>query len=317
MMSSLQPAAGEEGAVPAQASPVQPPIGQPIAPPARCKNCDAVLLGHYCSNCSQPADVHVPTTMELIHELMEGITHSDSRLWRTLRCLVLQPGKLTQEFVAGRRVAYLPPFRLYLVLSVIFFLLASLSHTRGEFISFKDTASTSAPPSDTEHCDQIKFEGFLRADDLNQRLIHACKEIVRDNGANLVHVALGTLSKAMFIFLPLIACLNMLLYWHPRYRYAEHLLFFVHLHALYFLAAILLLGAIDAAHAWPNLQGAVDTLQTVLGWLISIYTVIAVRRVFAKSWKGAFTKSVALFVVYVSVFALTVGGVFVYALLQI
>ncbi len=76
--------------------------------------------------------MHVPTTMELLHELLEGITHSDSRLWRTLTTLWFKPGKLTAEFVAGRRVAYLPPFRLYLILSVILFLMLSFLHTSGE-----------------------------------------------------------------------------------------------------------------------------------------------------------------------------------------
>jgi hypothetical protein len=50
---------------------------------------------------------------------------------------------------------------------------------------------------------------------------------------------------------------------------------------------------------------------------MAIYTVIAVRRVFAESWAGAFVKTFALSFVYVSVFALTVGGVFLYAMLQI
>src|SRR6202020_2190207 len=97
----------------------------PAAVPARCKNCDALLLGRCCVHRSQASNVHVPTTKELVHEMLEGITHSDSRLWRTLTTLWFKPGKLTQEFVAGRRVAYLPPFRLYLILSIIFFLLLS------------------------------------------------------------------------------------------------------------------------------------------------------------------------------------------------
>src|SRR6267142_5585655 len=108
------------------------------AAPARCKNCDAVLLGRFCIDCSQAANVHVPTTRELVHELLEGITHSDSRLWRTLTTLWFKPGKLTEEFVAGKRVAYLPPFRLYLILSIIFFLITSLVHTSGEAIVFDE-----------------------------------------------------------------------------------------------------------------------------------------------------------------------------------
>jgi hypothetical protein len=305
-MSSLTPAAGHEVAVSAKSSEIAP---------ARCKNCNAVLLGRFCANCSQAADVHVPSTGELAHELLEGLTHSDSRLWRTLKYLWFKPGRLTQEFVAGRRVAYLPPFRLYLVLSVIFFLVASLSHPSGKVIQFDHAAGS--PASGVNNCDDISFVTAPGYPDLNQRIRHVCREVVRDNGDNLMHVALATLSKAMFIFLPLVAFLNMLFYWHPRYRYAEHLLFFVHLHALYFSAGILMLAAIETSHSWPKLQGAADILRALLGWAVTIYTVIAVRRVFAKSWAGALFKTFALSVVYLGVFALTVGGVFVYAMLQL
>src|ERR1700689_1016640 len=127
-MSAIGPAAAQDIVAPEAAAVV----------PARCKNCDAVLLGRFCSNCSQAANVHVPTTRELVHELLEGITHSDSRLWRTLTTLWFKPGKLTTEFIAGRRVAYLPPFRLYLVLSVILFLMFSFIHTSGEAIKFDE-----------------------------------------------------------------------------------------------------------------------------------------------------------------------------------
>jgi hypothetical protein len=285
-----------------------------VAAPVLCKNCGAALLGRFCVNCSQAADVHVLTTRELVHELMEGLIHSDSRLWRTLKNLWFKPGRLTQEFVAGRRVAYLPPFRLYLVLSVIFFLIASFSHMHGEFIHFDHTPGAA---KNMDSCDDIDIGAIAQYPDFNQRVRHACKEIVRDNGANLTHVALSTMSKAMFIFLPLIAFLHWLMYWHPKYRYAEHLLFFVHLHAFYFSAAIVLLLATDAADLWPKLQGANDGLQKLLGWSVVLYTVIAVRRVFAKSWKGAFFKTLALSLAYLVVFALTVGGVFLYALLQL
>src|ERR1700723_3691896 len=95
---------------------------------ARSLNCGAALTGRYCANCGQTADVHVPSTRELFHEAIEGITHSDSRLWNSLKLLWFKPGKLTQEFVAGRRAAYLPPFRLYLVFSVIFFFFAAFFH---------------------------------------------------------------------------------------------------------------------------------------------------------------------------------------------
>jgi hypothetical protein len=291
------------------------PRDAPDAELAHCKNCDAMLLGRFCVNCSQAADIHVPTTHELAHELMEGLTHSDSRLWRTLTSLWLKPGQLTQEFVAGRRLAYLPPFRLYLVLSVLFFFLASWSNS-GRNVAVIDPAAAS-PTSKITGCDGIEFEGLAQFPDLNRRIQRVCKQIVSDRGASLLHVVVGTASKAMFIFLPLVAFLHMLLYWRPRYRYAVHLLFFIHLHAYFFSAAILMLVAIDAAEIWPSLRSAADLLETLLGWSLLIYTVIAVRRVFTKSWAGALVKTGALSFIYLTVFTLTIAGVFFYALLQL
>jgi hypothetical protein len=298
--------------------------------PARCKNCGAVLLGRYCVNCSQAADVHVPTTRELLHELLEGLTHSDSRLWRTLTTLWFKPGKLTLEFVAGRRAAYLPPFRLYLIISVIFYLIASFLHTQGRVIRLDDgsksvtsrptapRSAASSPSADAlTSCEDVNFVTFLKRPEWNARFKHACEEIVRDKGENFLHIAIATSSKAMFIFLPLVAFLHMLLYWRPRYRYAEHLLFFVHLFALYFSVAILSVSAINAAYMWPKLSGASNALQTVIGWSLAIYTVIAMRRVFQRSWAGTLFKAAMLSVVYLAVFALTAAGVFGYAILQL
>jgi hypothetical protein len=301
------------------------PVEAAVPSPARCKNCDAVLLGRFCASCSQAADVHVPTTRELAHDLLEGVTHSDSRLWRTLTTLWFKPGKLSEEFVAGRRVAYLPPFRLYLVLSILFFLMASFLHMSGAAYKFDEAlkpggapaaASKPATPRITS-CADVKIEIFSGYPQLNSRVQHVCEAFVRDNGESWLHLALGTMSKAMFIFLPLVAFLNMLMYWWPRYRYAEHLLFFVHLHAFYFSLAIVMLALINAGDAWPKIDGVTGILETILGWTIPVYTLMAMRRVFRRSWPGTVFKAVVLFFIYMIMFALTVGAVVVYSLLQL
>jgi hypothetical protein len=287
--------------------------------PAHCKNCDAVLLGRFCVNCSQAADVHVPSTVELLHEMLEGLTHSDSRLWRTLKLLWFKPGRLTEEFVAGRRVAYLPPFRLYLILSIVFFLIASFVHPSGQVIQFDD-ASTPGAASSAQRvtgCQDANFITFTRDPKWNARFQRACLEAVREQGKALWPVVVSTAPKAMFIFLPLIAFLHMLLYWRPRYRYAEHLLFFIHLHAFFFSVAIVMICAIIAADSWPKLAGMSDGLETVLGWWAAIYALFALRRVFRRGWLGTLFKAVVLFFVYSIVFALTFVGVIVYAALQL
>jgi hypothetical protein len=302
-----------------------PPEERAVAASAErcCLNCGTVLTGRYCANCSQAAEVHVPSTRELLHEALEGITHSDSRLWRTLRLLWFKPGRLTQEFIAGRRAAYLPPFRLYLVLSIIFFLLASLSNTHVKFARFDDKTSiaqavsgaTSVPPP----CASVNgtvFDVHLFGRDWAPRIRHVCGEIARDNGANLLRVALATMPKAMFIFLPLIAFLHMLMYWRPRHRYAEHLLFFLHLHAFFFSLITVVILSSDASEAWPRLNFMWNLVPWLL-WSLPVYTVLAMRRVFGRRWPGTLFKAFALFVVYMAVLNVTLAGVFVYAVLQL
>lgn len=99
-------------------SPPEPPAPQTLV----CANCGAPLAGEYCSNCGQRHEPHVHTIAHFASEAFESITHADSRLWRTLGYLLTRPGLLTREFFAGRRARYLPPFRLYIVISVVFFL---------------------------------------------------------------------------------------------------------------------------------------------------------------------------------------------------
>jgi len=311
-MSAIEPRAKQDVAT----------VEAPAAAPARCKNCDAVLLGRFCANCSQAADVHVPTTMELAHDLLEGLTHSDSRLWRTLTTLWFKPGKLTEEFVAGRRVSYLPPFRLYLILSIVFFLMLSFVHTSGELMKFDEALKPGGSPANVAAPAELRITGCqdMKVTDRpswTPRLQHICEAVKKDSFETLLHVAIGTMSKAMFIFLPLVAFLHMLMYWWPRYRYAEHLLFFVHLHAFYFSIAILLVALIEAGTSWPQIDGVTGTLETILGWTLPVYTVMAMRRVFRRSWPGTVFKAVVLFFIYMIVFALTVGAVVVYSLLQL
>lgn len=284
-----------------------------------------MLLGRFCANCSQAADVHVPTTKELAHELLEGLTHSDSRLWRTLTTLWFKPGKLTEEFVAGRRVAYLPPFRLYLIVSILFFLAASLMPANFTVLQFDNATKPAAPPASagTSHgqkginsCQDMDWN-FANHPTWNPRIHHACEAMEHASSAQFLHVVVNTLSKAMFLFLPLIAFLHMLMYWRPRYRYAEQLLFFVHLHAFYFSIAILIVFISDAAGTWPKLQGVAGVLETLLGWSLPIYTVLAMRRVFGRSWAGTLFKGALLFFVYTTMFGLTLAGVVVYSAFQL
>jgi hypothetical protein len=117
-------------------SPPVPVVGGPVVSPPEppppqtlvCANCGAPLAGEYCTKCGQRHEPHVHTIAHFASEAFESITHADSRLWRTLGYLLTRPGLLTREFFAGKRARYLPPFRLYIVISVVFFLVGMPEH---------------------------------------------------------------------------------------------------------------------------------------------------------------------------------------------
>jgi hypothetical protein len=89
-----------------------------------CLNCGAHLRGQYCGNCGQRARSRLISLWELVREAFGDLFELDSRLWRTLVPLVIRPGRLTHDYLQGRRARYMPPFRMYLVLSLLFFLVA-------------------------------------------------------------------------------------------------------------------------------------------------------------------------------------------------
>jgi hypothetical protein len=138
------------------------PTPSPAAPPPRCLNCEAFVTGQFCAACGQRGGVHVLTMGEVAHDFVHSVLHLDSTVWRTLRSLLLKPGELTNEFVAGRRARYLPPFRLYLVISIAFFAFSSLL-PEGDAIQFDGSAVLVAPPETGAPGDGGKDEAASRA----------------------------------------------------------------------------------------------------------------------------------------------------------
>lgn len=95
-----------------------------------CTNCEFEFAqeqpDNFCPRCGQENhDLNVPF-QHVALELLEGTIHYDSKFWVTLKYLLFAPGKLTNEFHRGRRMGYVPPIRLYVFISFVFFFLLSL-----------------------------------------------------------------------------------------------------------------------------------------------------------------------------------------------
>jgi len=241
---------------------------------------------------------------EFASETLESLTHADSRLWRTLWLLLSKPGFLTAEFLEGRRARYLPPFRLYLVLSVVLFLVAGTVSHKAVFVTVstseegavqgvnvEQTSSEELPAEQARRlCEGARF-GVGPAS-WESRLRAACSKIVEDRGERFIESFYHNLPRALFLLLPILALAMKLMYW--RRYYVEHLLFFVHNHAFTFVL-FTVFTLFMAITSW--------------GWLMALYVLIvllyppvytyrAMRRVYGQGKSVTRLKFFALACVY-------------------
>lgn len=92
-----------------------------------CLNCGTPLVGPHCHSCGQAAHVH-RTLGAFWHDLLHGVFHFEGKVWRTLPLLAWQPGKLTREYIDGRRASYISPIALFLL---AVFLMFAVFHATG------------------------------------------------------------------------------------------------------------------------------------------------------------------------------------------
>jgi len=111
-----------------------------------CKNCDTPLEAdfRFCPQCGQMNIEFERPLSELLGEALREAIDIDGRAARTLWALMRRPGLLTSEFLTGRRRLFTPPVRLYLVISVLFFLLTAWIAGKGILLNEGQTLEADA-----------------------------------------------------------------------------------------------------------------------------------------------------------------------------
>lgn len=89
----------------------------------QCLNCNATLSGKFCSECGQKAFLNKESFFHLAYEFTADYFHFDGKFFSTIKNLLLKPGKLTHEYIEGKRKTYLNPIQMYLFVSAVFFLI--------------------------------------------------------------------------------------------------------------------------------------------------------------------------------------------------
>jgi Protein of unknown function (DUF3667) len=119
-------------------------------PLIHCENCDALLTGRWCSQCGQAAIDYRRSFRHVIVDALDSFLNFESKFFATIGWLIARPWHLTNQFLAGRRVRYVHPLRLYLLVSILFFFVinywAKSIHADPSKLSAEDRAEIAADP---------------------------------------------------------------------------------------------------------------------------------------------------------------------------
>lgn len=286
-----------------------------------CRNCHftlAVPRPTYCGHCGQETDLHPPSVREMFTEYLGHYVAFDGPLWRTLWALVCLPGHLTNAYFHGRRRRYVLPLRVYLSASFIFFIGWALLpqgptqtvETDSEVVvageagkpvrlrvkpnmSPASAAATaeamakgaSAPTgvkvsSKLGDCNLARPETCSSGERWLTGLINKAEAITFEQWKSR---ARALAPYAMLAMQPIFAALLLLTFAGSGRRYAEHFVFSLHSHSLWFLALLVAMAA--------SLEGPM--MLAVFG-----HGLVAMRRVYGLSRWGAVWRGVLLSAFY-------------------
>jgi hypothetical protein len=271
-----------------------------------CRNCGTPAPLKFCPECGQETTLHPPTLGEFVHEFVGHYVALEGQLWRTLWLLLRRPGRLTREYLEGRRRRYVLPLRLYLTASFLFFLVLKLTAgaagegptvtVDGQRVPLAQYEAQAASGGASAPRPHFTIEQPLSCGRPGKPDCKGLKRFLADAGARLdAHPAeslehmrahfIGYAPYAIFILLPAFSGLMMLAYRKRRLTYGEHFVFSLHLHAFWFLA-LLVIALVP------------DSVGSVLQLGVPVYGVWAMREAYGGRWWPTILRALLVSLLY-------------------
>jgi hypothetical protein len=267
-----------------------------------CQNCGHHDTGHFCSNCGQRfADLNRPLK-DILADLGDMV-NLDSRIFRSLLPFLLKPGFLTRQYLLGKRKTYMSPFRLYLLLSVIFFFLAqatskNISESGDDWLKITTDTSEAVIRDDSLAIELLRNDSLFVADidstssaksirkaRRRERLREGAIDALLNKNVFLQNFY-RTISYILFILMPVFALLLRLLYVRRRVYYIEHLMFSINMHSFILLvfSIMIILGQIIKQN---------NDFIPFMALLVPVYFTAGMKRFYGQSlWKILLKESI-------------------------
>ncbi|MCH8492047.1 MAG: DUF3667 domain-containing protein [Idiomarina sp.] len=293
----------------------------------QCLNCKTDLQGDFCHQCGQEDTHYVRGVGSLLNEFFGEMGNWDGRVWRTLIPLFFRPAFLSNAYVQGRRVPYVPPLRLYLFVSIIAFVVFSQF---GNNLSFGATDLTSAEEQELYQAlgetprendltrlksgEQQFTLGFLSEAE-NLELTNKFRFLM-EHPKILINRFFSVAPQMMLIMLPIFAFVLKLMYLFSKRYYIEHVVLALHTHA--FLLISLMFMLIVSKFSSPDAPAMLKTPITLvfnLLWIwIFVYLFLTQKRFYRQSWLVTFLKFNITGLVYLVLLSLGALGTLIWSI---
>jgi hypothetical protein len=203
--------------------------------------------GNFCSNCGQSfAELNRPIK-DILAEVGD-IVNFDSRIFRSIPPFLFKPGFLTREYLAGKRKKYMSPFRLYILMSLLFFFLAQstskkITEAGDHWLQITTDTTDAVIRDDSLAIELLRNDSVFMADidfTASTKSIRKAKRRKRlregaiealTNKTIFLNNFYRTISYVLFLLMPVFALLLKLLYVRKRVYYIEHLMFSINMHS--------------------------------------------------------------------------------------
>ena len=296
-----------------------------------CLNCNQALAEeNYCPNCGQLNNAAKPTAGQLFYEALENLFAFDSKFYLSIWPLLRWPGQLSLDVVAGQRAKFLPPIRLFLLITIIMLALYSLSERIGrswndiehlkknEETIFVTNADSTNGNTDLE----LTFSDYEAGNKLDKMydfvVIHpevnvadGLKKLELPNtfwnrffyssflkltimkATDFKNYIFSNFVLILLLFIPVVALLLKILYFYKKeYYYVDHLIFSLHTQTAFFVFVILEIICSWFLNEWSY-------LIVFLGF--PIYLLLAMKRFYKQKKRYTFLNFLILNTAFVVV----------------
>ncbi|HEY1938779.1 MAG TPA: DUF3667 domain-containing protein [Candidatus Angelobacter sp.] len=198
-----------------------------------CVTCGQNAVGNFCANCGEKRrGDHDFSLAHVLAEAAEAFLHIDSKVFLTLKTLMVKPGKLTEEFFLGRRKPYMSPLQTFFVCNLLFFLIQPLT---GLEILAPPLRIFDDPNSWTRHLIDQRLE--------HKHLSRANQQEFVDYSHNFDHNSRLQAKSLILVMALMLAVVISILYFQRRRYFSEHIIFSLHAYAWWLLWVLTILVA--------------------------------------------------------------------------